>query len=263
VSAADAGGRQPLGAEAMDICFEAWYGTHEGGTDHRHLALAAWRQGVALAATIASASLAAARAERDAARDALRFYADPASWEGRDDYIEGEHVERFDPEAFDDKGTRARAALAARPPAAPSGAPASDARPAPGRAEARTYEDGIDAAVAAVLARYDICARNHEAATYLTHGKISDDEPTLDRMEWAARRSEAMKCRDAIRALAAAPPAPATRECCPTCRSNTRAWRGTIPYHSAQSGIQIGTMACDDVWHDAAEAPAPGREGAK
>jgi hypothetical protein len=71
VSAADAGGRQPLGAEAMDICFEAWYGTHEGGTDHRHLALAAWRQGVALAATIASASLAAARAERDAARDAL------------------------------------------------------------------------------------------------------------------------------------------------------------------------------------------------
>jgi hypothetical protein len=60
------------------------------------------------------ASLAAARAERDAAVAALRFYADPASWEGRDDYIEGEHVERFDPEAFDDKGTRARAALAPR-----------------------------------------------------------------------------------------------------------------------------------------------------
>jgi hypothetical protein len=298
VSAADAGGRGEPDIEALRALLDAapsppweWWTSNSRrllmsgayfGHRHAHENLmwaARMREGDAdiecadgVAALIVAAvnalpsllaSLAAARAERDAARDALRFYADPASWEGRDDYIEGEHVERFDPEAFDDKGTRARAALAARPPAAPSGAPASDARPAPGRAEARTYEDGIDAAVAAVLARYDICARNHEAATYLTHGKISDDEPTLDRMEWAARRSEAMKCRDAIRALAAAPPAPATRECCPTCRSNTRAWRGTIPYHSAQSGIQIGTMACDDVWHDAAEAPAPGREGAK
>jgi hypothetical protein len=161
--------------------------------------------------------------------------------------------------------------FAARPPSAPSGAPASAARPAPGapqgdkwatlitdgeaagcypcdtcngfraagsncqtcgmtvwarahdivyarpappaatapsggtRREALTYEDGIDAAVDAVLARYDICVRNHEAATYLTHGKMSDDEPTLDRMEWVIRRSEAMKCRDAIRALASAP----------------------------------------------------------
>jgi hypothetical protein len=74
----------------------------------------------------------------------------------------------------------------AAPPSAPSGAPASDARPAPGRAEA------LEEAAKVCLDR----TRRFDARTPL---------------ELAAVK-ESAACAEAIRALAAAPPAPATRE---------------------------------------------------